>query len=73
MPLVQMVAAVGEVLSIVLHQPPVINLDKAREIAAGSWICSAEAARRELGFTVGAPLIERLRQTIQWYRRAGWL
>jgi nucleoside-diphosphate-sugar epimerase len=73
MPMVQMIAAVGEVMASVRHQPPVINLDKAREIAAGSWLCSAEAARRELGFTVGAPLVERLRQTTEWYRREGWL
>ena len=43
----------GEVLATVRHRPPVINFDKVREIAAGSWLCSAQAARRELGFTVG--------------------
>ena len=73
MPVVRLLAAMGEVISHVWHQPPVLNLDKAREIAAGSWLCSAQAARDELGFAVGAPLIERLRQTTEWYCREGWL
>ena len=49
------------------------NLDKAREARAGSWTCSGEAAARELGFAVTAPLDERLRQTAHWYREHGWL
>jgi nucleoside-diphosphate-sugar epimerase len=73
MPVVRMLAAMGEMVSHVRHNPPVINLDKAREIAAGSWLCSAQTAREELGFAVGAPLIERLRQTTEWYCREGWL
>ena len=57
----------------VRHQPLVMNSDKVREIAAGSWLCSAQAAKNDLGFAVGAPLIERLRQTAEWYRQEGWL
>lgn len=49
------------------------NFDKAREARAGSWTCSANAATRDLGFAVAAPLEERLRQTAQWYREHEWL
>lgn len=56
-----------------LGRPLYLNLDKAREVTAGSWTCSPQAAIDELGFSVGAPLRERLRQTAQWYREAGWL
>ena len=49
------------------------NLDKAREACAGSWTCSNEAAVKELGCTVGAPLAERLRQTARWYIENKWL
>lgn len=73
MPVVRTVAAVGEAFSHVSHHPLLMNLDKAREIAAGSWLCSAETARKELGFEVGVPLIERLRQTAEWYRQNGWI
>ena len=73
MPVVRTVAAVGEAISHVRHQPLLMNLDKAREIVAGSWVCSARAAAQDLGFAVAAPLIERLRQTAEWYKQEGWL
>jgi len=49
------------------------NLDKAREARAGCWTCSGDAAARELGFAVTAPLNERFRQTAHWYQEHGWL
>ncbi|MEN6458164.1 MAG: NAD-dependent epimerase/dehydratase family protein [Thermoguttaceae bacterium] len=72
-PLLWMVAWAGEAISQIRHNPLFMNLDKAREINAGDWICSAQAANDQLGFAVGAPLLERLRQTAEWYRAEGWL
>ena len=60
-PLVWMVAVAGEAISRIRHDPLFMNLDKAREITAGNWLCSAQAAAAELGFAVAAPLFERLR------------
>jgi nucleoside-diphosphate-sugar epimerase len=72
-PLVRTVAAVSDVLAHMSRHPLMMNTDKVREIAAGSWLCSAEAARRDLGFQVAAPLFERLRQTTEWYRQEKWI
>ena len=72
-PVVWTVAMAGEIVSRVRRSPLFVNLDKAREITAGSWLCSARAAAEQLGFTVGAPLFDRLRQTADWYRREKWL
>ncbi len=72
-PLVWMVAVAGEAISRIRHDPLFMNLDKAREITAGSWLCSAQAAATELDFAVAAPLLERLRQTAEWYREKKWL
>ncbi len=73
MPVVWGVAGAVELVSRLRGQAHYLNIDKIREAAAGSWICSAEKAARELGFAPAAPLDERLRQTAQWYRREGWL
>jgi len=70
---VWVVGAVAEVVSRIRRRPLYLNLDRAREAAAGSWRCSSQAAIDELGFSVAAPLADRLRQTAQWYRREGWL
>jgi nucleoside-diphosphate-sugar epimerase len=73
MPVVRAVGAFGELAGRFRGEQAVMNLDKAREATAGSWICSAGKAQRELGFSISVPLFDRLRQTAQWYQAAGWL
>jgi nucleoside-diphosphate-sugar epimerase len=72
-PTVRLLGAVGELVGRLRGRPVVLNFDKAREATAGAWACSSEKARNELGFSVGAPLLERLRQSADWYRREGWI
>lgn len=72
-PLIWSTAVVTEAVMRISRRAQFLNVDKTREIAAGSWICSAEKAGRELGFRPAAPLSERFRQTAAWYRRFGWL
>jgi dihydroflavonol-4-reductase len=71
-PLVWVLGGVMEVVAQIQRRPRPMNIDKAREIVAGSWLCSARKAAEDLGFVVKAPLIERLRQTAQWYISEGW-
>ena len=72
-PGVWMLGVAGEAISRIRRRPIFMNLDKAREITAGGWLCSAEAAEKDLQFAVAAPLSERMRQTAAWYRQEGWL
>jgi nucleoside-diphosphate-sugar epimerase len=72
-PGIWMAALASEAVGRLRHDSYYMNIDKAREITAGSWICSAQTAQTELGFQVGAPLLDRLHQTAEWYRQAGWL
>jgi len=72
-PVVWVVAAAVEALSQIERRPLYMHIDKAREATAGSWICSPRSAIEDLSFSVKAPLLERLRQTAQWYRSEGWL
>lgn len=53
--------------------PSIVGIDKIREVLAGSWTCSSERARRELGFTIERPLAERMAQTAQWYIGQKWI
>jgi nucleoside-diphosphate-sugar epimerase len=72
-PLMCAVAAGAEVAGRVIRRPLFFNIDKFREASAGSWICSTDKARDELGYEVLAPLPQRVRQTADWYRKEGWL
>lgn len=71
--LVWTVAGFAELAARLRRDPLIFNFDKVREVRAGSWTCLPKKAKEELGFSVGAPLAERLRQTAQWYRQEGWL
>jgi nucleoside-diphosphate-sugar epimerase len=64
-------AAAGELYGRAADRPAVFNLDKYREVTAGSWICATDKLHA-LGFA-GEPLADRLAQTVQWYREHGWL
>lgn len=66
-------AGVSEVIARARRRPSLLNLDKMREAAAGMWTCDPARARRELGFRPRTTLIERLRETAEWYLAEGWL
>jgi nucleoside-diphosphate-sugar epimerase len=72
-PLVRLVGRCGDALGRVRQRPGWVNSDKMAEALAGSWMCSSAKARTRLGWSPAATLAERLRETAQWYRQAGWL
>jgi nucleoside-diphosphate-sugar epimerase len=61
--------AVGNVTGV----PFIFDRWKADELADGYWACSNRKAKANLGFAPRIPLADGLRQTAEWYRRAGWL
>jgi nucleoside-diphosphate-sugar epimerase len=72
-PLVRFVGLCGDALGRVRQRPGWVNSDKMAEALAGSWTCSSAKARGQLGWFPAATLAERLGETAQWYRQAGWL
>jgi dihydroflavonol-4-reductase len=71
--LVRLVGLCGDSLGRVRQRPGWVNSDKMDEALAGSWVCSSSKALAQLGWSPAATLAERLRETAQWYRQAGWL
>jgi nucleoside-diphosphate-sugar epimerase len=66
-------AVVAEAASALAKKPPVINRDKVTDLAQACWGCSIERARRDLGYSPRISLEEGMRETVEWYRREGWL
>jgi nucleoside-diphosphate-sugar epimerase len=64
--------AMGELFGRIFDTQVMVSLDKAREARSGSWTCTAEKARQELGFQP-RPLDERLAQTAGWLQEQGAL
>ncbi len=73
MPMVWAASAMNSLLARLKGKPTYFGLDKAREIAAGSWQCSPERARHDLSFQPVVPLAQRIRETGEWYLEHGWL
>ncbi len=66
-------ASVNETIARLRGKPDVFNRDKIREALVESWACSPAKSRVQLGFEPAAPLQERIRDTIEWYRKMKWL
>lgn len=67
-PLPWLLAAANQGLGYLRGKVDDFNIDKIREARAASWACSSEKAERELGYQPGAPLTDRLRETMEWYQ-----
>jgi len=72
-PLMRLVGLSGDAMGRIRRRPGWVNSDKIAEALAGSWTCSSVKARTHLGWSPASALAERLRETAQWYRQAGWL
>jgi nucleoside-diphosphate-sugar epimerase len=71
--LLWMAASLAEIAARLRGTPYIFNFDKAREASAGNWTCSSAAIRGQLGFAPRASIVERLRQTSDWYRQQNML
>ncbi len=69
----RVVGRLGDAASRVRRSPGWVGSDKIADVLAGSWVCSSEKARQQLGWSPHAPQADRLRDTVEWYRSAGWL
>jgi len=67
------IAAVAQFFSRFSDRPAVLNLEKARDIVQDAWTFDGSKAASELGFREQLTLVEGIRQTVDWYRRQGWL
>ena len=70
--LVGPVGAVVEGVGRLLGRYPPLNREKARE-AKETWLISSEKAGRDFGYAPEIGLDEGMRETVAWYRAAGWL
>jgi dTDP-D-glucose 4,6-dehydratase len=50
-----------------------LNMDKYHILAQRNWNCDIEPARRELGYEPQWNLKDGVRESVKWYKQAGWL
>ena len=48
-------------------------LDRTRDLFAEAWTCDSSQAERDFGFLPAVDLKEGIDETMQWYRKEGWI
>lgn len=54
-------------------KPGILSREKVREARCRFWTCDTSRALDELGFCPRRSLAEGMRETLAWYKDAGWL
>jgi dihydroflavonol-4-reductase len=67
------VSAVSDFVAIFTKKTPTLNLKKYSEIIQPSWACSSAKAERDFGYRPIIALEKGIAQTLDWYKKEGWL
>jgi nucleoside-diphosphate-sugar epimerase len=54
-------------------RPAILSFQKMPELLAPGWVCSTTQIREDLDYTASTRLSEGVAQTLNWYRREGWM
>lgn len=71
--LVKQVAAITETIGRWQNKPSPLNRDKLPELAAENWHCDATPLFEEIQFKPEFDLYRGMKNTVEWYKQAGWL
>ncbi len=71
--IIRLLGITNEVIARIFSRSQYLNRDKFRDVLGGSWACSNDKIKQEIGFTPIKPLAQRLQETACWYRDHGWL
>jgi nucleoside-diphosphate-sugar epimerase len=71
--LVYSVAGFSELISLFRKKPSVLNWEKGKDMVQENWTCNVTKAMQQLGYKQSMHLELGLRNTIEWYRKQGWL
>ena len=72
-PILKIIGAINTLTGTLKGTPQFLNYDKVRDATAGSWTCENKKLKQEVGFEFTTPFAVRMKQTVNWYRREGWL
>jgi nucleoside-diphosphate-sugar epimerase len=73
LPLMRIVAAVGDQISKYTGFTPLFRTEKLEEIKQIAWVCSTEKAHDDLGWQAETAVPDAVRVTAEWYRAHGWI
>lgn len=70
---VKIVSAIAGKIGVAKGKPSTLNSDKYNIMRQRNWQVDISSAERDFGFHADTSLAEGLRESVEWYRKAGWL
>ena len=67
------IAGVSEFVARAQGKAALMNIEKARDGIQSNWLCSPKKAFNELGYKSKLSLEEGVANTIEWYKKNGWM
>ena len=73
LPVVGAIAFAGEAVARLTGKVTILNRQKYAEYAQPGWVADVGKAKAVLGYETSFSLDDGLRETVDWYRKNGWL
>jgi nucleoside-diphosphate-sugar epimerase len=73
LPFLWMLCFMAQISGRIRGKPGVLSLQKYPELRAPGWVCDPHLLQRELGLECRTTFGEGAFQTLDWYRKQGWL
>jgi len=67
------IAFFNEIIGWFTGTAPILNCDKVNEMKQLNWLCDNSKIKNELGFSAKYNLNNGIIETINWYKKNGWL
>lgn len=71
--LVRGIGHLNEIIGRLTGKIPILNLEKVKFLESLNWKCDIRALKTDFDFTPKYNLSTGLKETIDWYRKEGWL
>jgi nucleoside-diphosphate-sugar epimerase len=71
--LVYSMAGITQFLSFFGKKPPVLNIEKARDLLQKHWVCDPQKILEHIGFQTSTSVYDGMNKTFRWYKDKGWL
>jgi len=72
-PIVYAIAGISGVVAKLRGKAAVLDYEKGHDMTRKYWTCGNSKALRDFGFKQEISLEEGIRDTVEWYRKHGWL
>ncbi len=71
--IIYIVGAIAHFFNFFTSKPATFNLEKAKDFVQENWTCDVAKAKRDFNYKQQISLSDGMKNTVDWYRKSGWL